>query len=373
MSQSVRLSVIVPICNVGSFLDECLESICSQTFSDIEILCLNDGSIDDSSAIMHKYAEQDPRIFCVDKENEGYGATCNRGLDMAHGEYIAIVEPDDYVLPNMFAEMLKFGDSLGGDIDIIKTPWMELYGWDNPNTLRKRPGSLYGLLPTSKVPFTLQDAPVLFEGHPSIWSALYRRSFLNEHAIRFHPYPGAGWADNPFLVQTLCRASSIAYLDKPFYYYRTDLPGKTLYKTDEKIELPFIRWMDMTSEMHEIGVKDKGIWLSHTVRAFNYIDDAIAGSGWENPVVKRMTRQLLEMLPEQYVLQCQKLSPAKKAFYFEVLGKPIPRISKVPYIKYLTKYAFRTVKTLGLGCLAHRIADFAQSKVRGAGIEKVEK
>ena len=319
MACSPRISVIVPICSVEKFLDECLDSVSGQTFRDIEIICLNDGSKDGSSAIMHRHAAADERIVCIDKQNEGYGATCNRGLDMARGEYIAIVEPDDYLRLDMFKDMLALVDALGGAIDVVKTPWLELHEWDNPSTLYTKPGGLYRALPTSKAPFVLADAPILLEGHPSIWSALYRRAFLDEQGIRFHPYPGAGWADNPFLVQTLCRARKIAYLDKMFYCYRTDLPGSTLHHaTEEKVALPFVRWMDMTSEMHDMGVRDEGIWLAHTVRAFNYLDGAIIDDGWDNPVVRRMTKRMFDMIPEATRASLrQKLSPAKKRFYFE--------------------------------------------------------
>lgn len=373
MTESPRVSVVVPICNVENFLDQCLESVRAQTFSDIEILCLNDGSRDASSSIMHRHAEADDRIICVDKQNEGYGATCNRGLDMARGEYVAIVEPDDFLLPGMFEQMLALNDELGG-LDVVKAPWIELHEWNNPDALYERAGSLFGMLPTSKKPFTIADAPILLEGHPSIWSALYRRGFLNDEGIRFHPYPGAGWADNPFLVQTLCRAKRIGYLDKAFYCYRTDLPGSTAnHLTEEKIALPFVRWLDMTNEMKALGVTDEGIWRAHAVRAFNYLDDAIADDGWDNPVVKRMTRQMFEALPERHVLRCAKLSPAKKRFYFEVLEKPVPAISPMPYCGHLVKQAAHSLCTLGVGYLAHRVARFAQDKIQGVGVEKASR
>lgn len=370
MACSPRISVIIPICNVEKFLDECLDSVSGQTFRDIEIICLNDGSKDGSSAIMHRHAAADERIVCIDKQNEGYGATCNRGLDMARGEYIAIVEPDDYLRLDMFKDMLALVDALGGAIDVVKTPWLELHEWDNPSTLYTKPGGLYRALPTSKAPFVLADAPILLEGHPSIWSALYRRAFLDEQGIRFHPYPGAGWADNPFLVQTLCRARKIAYLDKMFYCYRTDLPGSTLHHaTEEKVALPFVRWMDMTSEMHDMGVRDEGIWLAHTVRAFNYLDGAIIDDGWDNPVVRRMTKRMFDMIPEQHVLHCGKLSPAKKRFYFEQRGLPVPNISPLPYAKHLAVQSVHALRAMGVAYLVRRTAQFVGEKVKGIGVE----
>lgn len=370
MEKTPRISVVIPICNVEKYLDECLNSVRAQTFSDIEIICLNDGSKDASSEIMHRHACVDDRIVCVDKENEGYGATCNRGLDRARGEYVSIVEPDDYLLPTMFEEMLALADSIEGEIDIVKTPWMELHEWDDPSTLYEKPGGLYHALRTSKAPFVLEDAPILFEGHPSIWSAIYRRGFLNKEQIRFHPYPGAGWADNPFLVQTLCRAEHIVYLDKMFYCYRTDLPGSTLHHaTEDKIALPFDRWMDMTNEMLELGVSDEGVWHAHVVRAFNYLDGAIIDDGWDNPVVRRKATEMFEMLPERYVLGCLKVSPAKKRFYFELMGKSAPKISPMPYAIHLVKQAAHTFRSAGPRYFLRRCSEFVREKAQGVGVE----
>ncbi len=368
-----RVSVIIPICNVEHFLDECLNSVRTQTLKNIEIICLNDGSTDGSSAIMHAHAESDSRIVCVDKPNEGYGATCNRGLDMAKGEYVAIVEPDDYLLPGMFEEMLGLNDQLGGRVDVVKTPWYDLAEWDNPETLKIRQTLLFADLKTSKTPFVLKDAPVMLEGHPSIWSALYRRGFLNEEGIRFHPYPGAGWADNPFLIDTLCKAKSIAYLDKPFYCYRIDLPGSTLnHATDEKVALPFNRWLEMTDMLKQMGVTDKGIWQAHAVRAFNYVNGAIIDDGWENPVVQAKTREVFEHIPQEYVVGCDKIALPKKRFYFEVLGKEAPRLSPLPYVRYMVSRVAQTIRIQGFGSMMERTVSFIERKLNRQGIEKEE-
>ena len=97
------VSVIVPIYNAEKYLDQCLSSIREQAYSNLEIICINDGSTDDSLAIVAKHAALDDRIRIIDKENAGYGAGCNRGMDEAHGEWLAIVEPDDWIEPGMYA------------------------------------------------------------------------------------------------------------------------------------------------------------------------------------------------------------------------------------------------------------------------------
>ena len=82
------VSLVVPIYNVADYLEQCLASIQSQSYTNLEIICLNDGSTDSSLALLEAYAARDGRIVIIDKENEGYGATCNRGIAAAHGKWI---------------------------------------------------------------------------------------------------------------------------------------------------------------------------------------------------------------------------------------------------------------------------------------------
>ena len=121
------VSVIVPVYNVEKFLDQALVSIENQTLRDIEIIVLNDGSTDSSPEIIKEHAKNDSRIIVSNKKNEGYGATCNKGMDLAKGEWIAIVEPDDWIDENMYFDMVNFASdseiNYGKKVEIVKTPW----------------------------------------------------------------------------------------------------------------------------------------------------------------------------------------------------------------------------------------------------------
>ena len=97
-----KVSVLVPVYNVEKYVGMCLDSLLCQTLKDMEIICIDDGSTDNSSAILAEYAKRDSRIIIITKENTGYGASMNLGLSRAKGEYIGIVESDDYALPEMF-------------------------------------------------------------------------------------------------------------------------------------------------------------------------------------------------------------------------------------------------------------------------------
>ena len=326
------VSVIVPIYNVEKYLDQCLESIEAQTHENLEVLCINDGSTDGSRAIICAHAKKDPRVRLVDKANGGYGQACNLGLRLARGTWVSIVEPDDWIDKGMYADMVAFAASFDETVDIVKCPWTDICDWDDPKRQHPHKCSMKGKIKQSKRPFTVAEEPLLLEHHPSIWSAIYRRDFLAERDIRFPEYPGAGWADNPFLIETLCQARAIVYLDHAYYNYRRDLPGSTRHhKTAEAVELPFNRWHDMLDLLGRLGVTDERILASHYVRGFNYARGAMYDDGAKNPLVVKRIRQMVDAMDPGIVERSERISPYHKKFVAERRGIPY-RKSRPAYL-----------------------------------------
>lgn len=350
------VSVIVPIYNAEKYLDQCLESISGQTHRNLEIICVNDGSTDGSLEIIRSHAATDPRYVVIDKSNGGYGQGCNTGIRAAHGSWVSIVEPDDWVDPGMYEEMLALAAGFDEQLDIIKTPWTEITNWDDPSRQAPRPSLLQGRIRTSRRLFTLTEHPVLIELHPSIWSAIYRTDFLRSNGIEFIEYPGAGWADNPFLIETMCQAKAIAYLDKPFYNYRCDLPGSTLnHPTDEAVARPFDRWLDMLGTLRRLGITDERIVAAHYVRGFNYVYGAIYDDGWDNKVVQEKTRAVFHEMDPGIVVRIRDLAPHRKRFFFDVRGESTPRLSWLPWACHLAREGVYTLRNEGLLHLVRRV------------------
>ena len=123
-SSSPLVSVLVPICNVERYLDQCLESARMQTLKDIEVICINDGSTDGSLDIINSYVNRDPRFKVIDKPNSGYGDSMNKGLEMASGKYVSILESDDFLDPEALESppvCRRAGHLLGKGLHLVRS------------------------------------------------------------------------------------------------------------------------------------------------------------------------------------------------------------------------------------------------------------
>lgn len=358
------VTVIVPACNAGATLAQCMDSILAQTHERIEVLLLDDGSTDGSGPLMDRYAERDERVRVIHKPNEGYGATCNRGIDEAHGHWIAIVEPDDWILPGMYATMLgcvrEVEAASGTMVDLVKTPYWRITDPDTPSQ-EQLPCRYQGRI-RAKQPMQAHDAPILLRYHPSIWSALYRTSFLRNRGIRFHEIPGAGWADNPFLIDTLCQARAIAYLDEAFYCYREETPEKMRALAQRDPAMPMRRWCDMADSLERIGVTDDGIWDAQYARAFSYLRRVLNEVPLDAPGVREATVAMFERMDPARVYAIAEVSPEHKALFAQLRGLPAPRGGKVAYSLSLAKKAAERLREEGIAKTLGTIGDTLHRK-----------
>lgn len=207
------ISILVPIYNVEKYLRQCLDSLVDQTLQDLEIICINDGSKDESLVITQEYAAKDKRIKIINKQNTGYGDSMNRGLKKAKGKYIGIVEPDDFVELDTFADLTKLADKF--QADIIKANYY--YHSKNGDELQTiiDPTEVNRLIDPSQNQH-------IFHQPPTIWAAIYRRKFLIEQGIDFLPTPGASYQDTGFNFKAFASTRRVVYTNKAFLHYRTD-------------------------------------------------------------------------------------------------------------------------------------------------------
>lgn len=221
----VKVSIVVPVCNVEQYLRECIDSCVNQTLRDIEIICVNDGSTDSCPDILREYAEMDERVKVVNKDNAGYGHTMNLGMDLAQGEYIGIVESDDFVVPEMYEEL--YNAAKENNVDLIKADFKrfkvinDYYDCEYFN-ISKDP-ALYNKV----LDLTVNIAA--YKLVMNTWSGIYRRKYLQANNIRHNETPGASYQDNGFWFQTFAFAKRGYFVDKPYYMNRRDNPNSSVY------------------------------------------------------------------------------------------------------------------------------------------------
>lgn len=238
------VSVLIPICNVEKYLNQCLDSALQQTLANIEIICINDGSTDGSLDIINYYVQRDARIKVINKSNSGYGDSMNKGLEIARGRYIAILESDDFLDKDALEYMVKQADQQM--LEVFKCNFW-LY-WSKATAEHQYRNNLYFNLASPEMvlmgPHSPVDYPYVFWSKASIWSAIYRRDFLERNNIRFLPTPGASYQDAGFTFKVLACAKRMAYSSRAFLHYRQDnekssvnSKGKVFCTCDEHAEM----------------------------------------------------------------------------------------------------------------------------------------
>ena len=211
-----KVSIIIPVYNVEKYLRECLDSVVNQTLSDIEIICVNDGSTDSSPQILKEYADKDSRVKVINKENSGYGASINIGLDNATGEYIGIIESDDYAEPNMFENLYNLAKE--NDADIVKSAW---YYYFSVPMVRNIKTNAFKNFKTNSV-LNISIDPDIFAIMPTIWSAIYKHSLITDNKIRLLETMGASFQDTSFAFKVNSYAERIVLTDNAYVHYRQD-------------------------------------------------------------------------------------------------------------------------------------------------------
>lgn len=238
-----KVSIIIPTYNVENYLRECMESVVRQTLHDIEIICINDGSTDGSLNILQEYAAKDSRIVLVDKQNEGYGVGMNIGLEKATGEYIGIVEPDDFVPLAMYEDL--YNVACENDLDFVKADFYRFTRDDETGDMNLVYNHLDAEGEDYNQVINPYEKPYVTKFIMNTWSGIYRREFLEEHHIRHNTTPGASFQDNGFFWQTFMYAKRCMFIDRPYYMNRRDNPNSSVNNKQKvycmNVEYDFIR------------------------------------------------------------------------------------------------------------------------------------
>ena len=222
-----RISIVVPVYNVEKYIGECLESLVHQTYEDIEIIIVDDGSPDRSDVIYSKYAENDDRIKIIKKENAGVSEARNTGIDNATGTFVMFADSDDWLELNACEVLIQEYDKNKADLVVSDAytvtngrkrqnrVFNEAFCTDDKKFIEQYQMSClgYGFNPSPAVKWNIS-------GLGSPWNKLFRIDIIKNNNLRFDPYVKGIYDDNLFTLHYLEHVNSISYVPVPVYDYR---------------------------------------------------------------------------------------------------------------------------------------------------------
>ena len=222
-----EISIIVPIYNVEGYLERCLNSLLEQTFHNIEIIAVNDGSTDSSLSILRKYAQKDWRIKVIDQPNAGVSAARNVGIKVADGNFIGFVDPDDWVDKEMYESMIT--NARDSTADVVMCSYVREFGTHSKEKDFNVPEKLVYVNDDVKSKIVRRligpineevRNPELLDAWGTVWSKLYRTDLLKDNEIKFTDLSIIGTnEDSLFNIQAIFYARRFLFLNKPFYHY----------------------------------------------------------------------------------------------------------------------------------------------------------
>ena len=243
------LTLILPSYNVADYIRECLESALTQTLSGLELLCVDAASGDDTAAILKEYEERclagewpGKKLQVLTSDRRSYGYQVNMGLSHAKGDYLAILETDDYVVPQMYEELL--GPAIAMDLDYIRGEYdFFTTGPDGVRSFKH----VHHYAPVN-VLLTDTRSERIMTYDQNLWKGIYRREFLLDNHIRLNESDGAAFQDIGFNMQVFSYAKRAYYTDRSYYRYRRDRNESSIHSLEcfrfYAQELAFLHTLD---------------------------------------------------------------------------------------------------------------------------------
>ena len=220
------ISVIVPVYNVEPYIAECIESIQNQTYKNLEIILVDDGSKDNSGDICDQYASYDERIKVIHQENGGLSAARNAGIEVAKGDYIAFVDSDDYIGQTMYEDLLH----------LLKEHSLDMIGC---SVFRDKSGTIIEGCNDEQLEIYEKDDALRLAMHDeftSVWNKLYKQDIVKD--IRFPV--GRKFEDSATSYLYVANANRVGHINRCYYYYRVNPNSITQTSFDAKSRLDFV-------------------------------------------------------------------------------------------------------------------------------------
>lgn len=295
----IKVSVIIPIYNVEKYIEECLLSAMRQTLAEIEIICVNDGTKDDSMRIVRKYADEDCRIIIVEKENGGLSSARNAGVKVAKGEYLYFLDSDDYIAENMLETLYEECcrnrlDNIYFDAEsFYESPELEVQ-YKHYKDYYRRP-SMFEEVVSGPELFAKMENLHLYR--PSACLQMPKRTLLSENNISF--YEGIVHEDNLFSLQTIFAAKRTKHIATPFYKRR--VRGESIMTDGQEFRRSYGYYICI-SEFNKF-LKQFDFRDSEIIRAINHRCYVMQGNAARS--IKTMSLEEIDALLSEYPMETQ--------------------------------------------------------------------
>ena len=297
----VKISVIVPCYNVEEYLEECLDSIVNQTFKDIEIICINDGSTDNTLDILNSYAQKDTRIKIISQSNQGLSAARNAGLKSINGEYVTFIDSDDYFELTAFEEIFNIMEEKSLDLLLFKLINFDEESYEKSTWHYFEMNFVKNIVGDNI--FNQEDIGETFY-YMSVTAPgkLYKSDLID--GMEFPE--GLIFEDNPFFVEVMFRAKRIYFYDRYLYYRRIRTDSITQSSTHN-----FYHTIDIHNMITDI-TKRYGYFEKYQTRLYR---KKIASIHWYFKLVNEEDKEFyFERMQEDYK-KFEKEYKSSEAFY----------------------------------------------------------
>ncbi len=217
MLNNPKISVIIPVYNASKYLAKCLDSLVCQTYSNLEIICVNDGSTDESLDILNNYAQNDNRIVVYSQDNAGVSSARNYGLRVATGDFISFIDADDWVYLTLYQSFVDANQNIDVDIwmfnvagyaegvnDVVQKVFFEASDWDKHTS--------------DYIIHTFDDCKRPFSRNLAVYNKIYKKQFIDECQLEFPV--GLKFEDQYFILKAFLNAKTIKFTEDFFYRYR---------------------------------------------------------------------------------------------------------------------------------------------------------
>lgn len=230
---NIKVSVIMPSLNVGEFISECIESVINQTIADIEIICVDAGSTDGTLEILREYEQKYSKIKVLLSDKKSYGYQVNLGFSQANGEYLAIVETDDYIRKDMFEKLYETAKE--NDLDYVKANYAKFKDEGKSRTFQHM-NIVENDFYYDRVLWA-GDEPSVFNGSIYPWAGIYKRSLIVDNNVKLNETPGASYQDNGFCFQIYAYGKRGYFVRDEFYFLRRDEQDASYYAPHKMNEI----------------------------------------------------------------------------------------------------------------------------------------